>query len=144
MTKTYLLINGKQTDLASHLSRARTIVTLGLASDAAYNVIALDSDSDADIFQCQFTQSAEGWSIQNGQWRTDCPKGILSRLQHACAMCMGRCVNTHPARPTYGWRLPSSPTLLNGQSLITDSVLLQHGDVIQVGTLSIPVVVESV
>ncbi|MBO4216077.1 MAG: hypothetical protein J5888_07100 [Bacteroidaceae bacterium] len=53
--KTYIEIEGKMVDLEIHLSKARTIVTLGRSSEEAYNVIALEQDS-IDLFQCQFTR----------------------------------------------------------------------------------------
>ena len=119
--------------MESHLSRARTIITLGRLSDEAYNVIALE-DPTVDLFQCQFTRTSDGnWKVQNGQWRTECPKGIRSRLQHACSLCMGCCVNVRPAHPIYDWRLPEKPTLLNGLEISSEGVELKDGDVIQVG-----------
>ena len=137
--KTYIEIEGKQVDLESHLSKARTIVTLGKNTEEAYNVLALDEES-VEIFQCQFTRSADGnWIIQNGQWRTGCPKGIRSRLQHACNLCMGRCVNSRPAHPTYSWRDPKNSTLLNGVELNHEGTELKDGDVITVGDLHLPV-----
>ena len=137
--KTYIEIEGKQVDLESHLSKARTIITLGKNTEEAYNVLALDEES-VDIFQCQFTRTAEGnWQIQNGQWRTGCPKGIRSRLQHACNLCMGRCVNSRPAHPTYSWRDPKNSTLLNGVELNHEGMELKDGDVIAVGNLHLSV-----
>ena len=133
--KTYIEIEGKQVDLESHLSKARTIITLGKNTEEAYNVLALDEEN-VDIFQCQFTRTAEGnWQIQNGQWRTGCPKGIRSRLQHACNLCMGRCVNSRPAHPTYSWKDPKNSTLLNGVELNHEGMELKDGDVIAVGHL---------
>lgn len=133
--KTYIEIESKQVDLESHLSKARTIITLGKNTEEAYNVLALDEES-VDIFQCQFTRTAEGnWQIQNGQWRTGCPKGIRSRLQHACNLCMGRCVNSRPAHPTYSWKDPKNSTLLNGVELNHEGMELKDGDVIAVGHL---------
>lgn len=141
MMKTYIDIAGRQVDLEANLSKARTIITLGKNSEEAYNVIALDEET-IDLFQCQFTRTAEGnWKIHNGQWRTDCPKGIRSRLQHACNLCMGRCVNTHPARPTYGWRLPQCPTRLNGVELGTEGVGLHDGDHIEIQGRKQPIMV---
>lgn len=133
--KTYIEIESKQVDLESHLSKARTIITLGKNTEEAYNVLALDEES-VDIFQCQFTRTAEGnWQIQNGQWRTGCPKGIRSRLQHACNLCMGRCVNSRPAHPTYSWKDPKNSTLLNGVELNHEGMELKDGDMIAVGHL---------
>lgn len=133
--RTYIEIESKQVDLESHLSKARTIITLGKNTEEAYNVLALDEES-VEIFQCQFTRTAEGnWKIQNGQWRTGCPKGIRSRLQHACNLCMGRCVNSRPAHPTYSWRDPKNSTLLNGVELNHEGMELKDGDVIAVGHL---------
>ena len=137
--KTYIDIEGKQVDLEAHLSKVRTIVTLGRNSEEAYNVIALENDT-IDLFQCQFTRTAEGtWNIQNGQWRTGCPKGIRSRLQHACNLCMGRCVNSRPAHPTYSWKMPDNSTLLNGQEIGNEGIELKDGDVITVGHLHLSV-----
>ena len=86
--KTYLCISDRQVALEDHLSKARTLIPLGRKSEEAYNVLALE-DTALDTFQCQFSCTEAGWKINDGQWRTDCPKGILSRLQHACNLCMG-------------------------------------------------------
>ena len=128
--KTYIEIEGKQVDLESHLSKARTIVTLGKNSEEAYNVIALENDS-IDLFQCQFTRTSAGnWKVQNGQWRTECPKGIRSR-----------CVNSRPAHPTYSWRAPKNSTRLNGMELTHEGMELKDGDVIEAGNLQLSVVI---
>ena len=141
--KTYLEINGKHIDLEANLSRARTIITLGKQSDEAYNVIALE-DSTIDLFQCQFTRTADGaWKVHNGQWRTECPKGIRSRLQHACSFCMGCCVNVRPAHPIYDWRMPETGTLLNGNNLTNEGTALKDGDVISAGSVTIKVLIEA-
>ncbi|MBP5376170.1 MAG: hypothetical protein J6Y38_07555 [Bacteroidaceae bacterium] len=133
--KTFINIAGKLVDLESHLSKARTIITLGKGSEEAFNVLTLDDES-VDLFQCQFTRTPEGeWKIHNGQWRTECPKGIRSRLQHACNLCMGRCVNPRPAHPTYSWRTPKNSTLLNGMELNHEGVEMKDGDMIEVGSV---------
>ena len=133
--KTFINIAGKLVDLESHLSKARTIITLGKESEEAFNVLTLDDES-VDLFQCQFTRTPDGgWKIHNGQWRTECPKGIRSRLQHACNLCMGRCVNPRPAHPTYSWRTPKNSTLLNGMELNHEGVEMKDGDVIEVGSV---------
>ena len=135
--KTYLIIQGKQIDLEKYVSRARTIITLGRDSYEAYNVLALDGDEDADVFQCQFVRVGEVWKVQDGQWRTECPRGIQSRLQHACSMCMGRCVNAKTAQPTYSWRTPICPTLVNGNALTHEGRVLEDGDILSVGKTEI-------
>ena len=133
--KTFINIAGKLVDLESHLSKARTIITLGKTSEEAFNVLAVNDES-VDLFQCQFTRTLDGgWKIHNGQWRTECPKGIRSRLQHACNLCMGRCVNPRPAHPTYSWRTPKKSTLLNGMELNHEGVEMKDGDVIEVGSV---------
>lgn len=64
--KTYVIINGRRVDLEAHLSRSRTIITLGRTSEEAYNVLALDDDS-THLFQCQFTRTDTGaWRVP--QW----------------------------------------------------------------------------
>lgn len=142
MPKTYLHIDGKQTALEDHLSRARTLITLGRNSDEAYNVIALEDDT-LDVFQCQFSQTPTGWKIHNGQWRTECPKGIRSRLQHACSCCIGCCVNVRTAHPTYDWRLPAQATRLNGKPINTEGTHLRDGDEIEAGTQHITVLCQA-
>ena len=123
--KTYIEIEGKQVDLESHLSKARTIVTLGKNS----------------VLQAEVGSSAGNWKVQDGQWRTECPKGIRSRLQHACNLCMGRCVNSRPAHPTYSWRAPKNSTRLNGVELTHEGMELKDGDVIEAGNLQLSVVI---
>ncbi len=139
--KTFLAIEGRLMDVESFLSKARTIVTIGRASEEAYNVVPLQ-DEEADVFQCQLSRADEGWKVQNGQWRTECPKGIRSRLQHACNLCLGRCVNVSPAHPKYSWRMPEKATLLNGVALTSEAKVLQDGDVITIGKTNIKVVVQ--
>ncbi len=134
----YLQIADRQTDPQTLLSARRTIITIGRTTDETYNVIAID-DPEADTFQCQLKQSADGWTIQNGQWRTECPKGIRSQLQHACSMCMGRCVNPRPANPKYSWRMPQKPTLVNNREIHPDGQLLHIGDSILCGHTTIEV-----
>ncbi|MBQ6964881.1 MAG: hypothetical protein IJP82_04220 [Bacteroidaceae bacterium] len=131
--KTYIEIEGKMVDLEGLLSPGRTIITLGRSAEEAYNLIALE-DERVDLFQCQFVRVDGGWKVQNGQWRTECPKGIRSRLQHACSMCMGRCVNPRPAHPIYSWRMPQQDTLLNGVKLTNEGTELKDGDVLSVGS----------
>ena len=130
--ETTLLIDEQPYVLEQLLSQERSLITLGRQSDKAYNVIAID-DEGVDTFQCQLSLCEAGWKIQHGQWRTECPKGIRSRLQHACSLCMGRCVNTRPAHPTYSWRMPEKVALVNGTELTNDGVLLQQGDMIALG-----------
>ncbi len=131
-------IAGQTIDPQTLLSPRRTLISIGRQSADAYNVITID-DASVDLFQCQLKLSTDGWLLQNGQWRTECPKGILSRLQHACSMCMGRCVNSRPANPTYSWRMPATPTLLNGQPLPAEGALLNDGDSILCGNINIHV-----
>ena len=136
--KTYLTVDGRRIELEGLLSRARTIVTLGRSSEEIYNVLTME-DETVDVFQCQFVTAENGWKVQNGQWRTECPKGIRSRLQHACSMCRGCCVNPRPAHPVYSWRMPEHPTLLNGKALKGEGTELQDGDVLQVGNRKVVV-----
>lgn len=133
-----LTINGNTISLDTLLSKYRTIISLGRQTSEAYNVVAIDEES-VDVFQCQIKRSGDGWLVQNGQWRTECPKGIRSQLQHACSMCMGRCVNTRPANPTYSWRIPARPTLLCGNPIPSEGSMLHAGDVLQCGNIEIGV-----
>lgn len=126
--KTFLSVNGCVYALDDLVSASRTIVTVGKESDEAYNVVA--TGAAGELFQCQLTRSGDGWLLQNGQWRTECPRGIRSRLQHACQMCQGRCVNLRTARPNYYWRFPETATLLNGDPLPAEGTIIKDGDLI--------------
>ena len=135
---TILHIGEQSYTLESFLSPKRTLITIGLQSDKAYNVIPL-ADEQADLFQCQLSQTPQGWKIQNGQWRTECPKGIRSRLQHACDLCIGCCVNPRPAHPTYSWRFPAKTTLLNGNRILEGGAILHPGDTISIENTDIQI-----
>ena len=127
--------------LEKMLSASRTIITVGRETDETYNVIT--TGGEGEMFQCQLTRAEGGWLLRNGQWRTECPKGIRSRLQHACALCMGCCVNVRPANPTYSWRFPEKPTLLNGETVPENGAVIKQGDVISIGDLQLTVSVET-
>ena len=133
---TILHVGQQSFTLEAFLSPKRTLITIGRQADEAYNVIPID-DEQAELFPCQLSRTPQGWKIQNGQWRTECPKGIRSRLQHACDLCIGRCVNTRPAHPIYSWHFPAVPTLLNGEEIPAEGILLQHGDCITIGGTNI-------
>lgn len=126
--------------LEKMLSASRTIITIGMETDETYNVIT--TGEEGEMFQCQLTRTEEGWLLRNGQWRTECPKGIRSRLQHACALCRGCCVNVRTANPTYSWRFPEKPTLLNGETIPEKGVVVKEDDVISIGRFQLAVSVE--
>jgi len=125
--------------LKEFLIMGRTFVTLGRKSDEVYNCIDLDSNS-LDPFQCQFARDEEGhWTIQQGQIRTECPRGLISARQIACTSCPGCCVNIRPGRPRYYWRYPKQETLLNDSPLDQEKHLLKPGDSIRIAEVLISV-----
>ncbi len=128
--RTKLIINTDEYVLEDLLTPSRTVITVGMESDETYNVVP--TGNQWNLFQCQLTHTDKGWLLRNGQWRTECPKGIRSRLQHACQMCLGRCVNIRTANPKYSWRFPDHATLLNGTTVPEDGVVVQDGDIITV------------
>lgn len=138
--RTQLTVGDNEFVLEKMLSASRTIITIGLETDETYNMIT--TGGEGEMFQCQLTRTEGGWLLRNGQWRTECPKGIRSRLQHACAMCLGRCVNDRTANPRYSWRFPEKPTLLNGEIIPENGVVVKEGDVISVGGLHMKISVE--
>lgn len=138
--KTQLTAGDNVFILEKMLSASRTIITIGRETDETYNVIT--TGGEGDMFQCQLTRTEGEWLLRNGQWRTECPKGIRSRLQHACALCRGCCVNVRTANPTYSWRYPEKPTLLNGETIPEKGVVVKEGDVISFGTFQLMVSVE--
>lgn len=138
--RTQLTVGDNVFVLEKMVSASRTIITIGRETDETYNVIT--TGGEGEMFQCQLTRAEGGWLLRNGQWRTECPKGIRSRLQHACALCRGCCVNVRTANPTYSWRFPEKPTLLNGETIPEKGVVVKEGDVISVGSFQIKVSVE--
>ena len=128
--KTKLTVGNSEYVLEDLISQSRSMITIGRETDEAFNVIT--TGGHWGVFQCQFNCTDSGWLLRNGQLRTECPKGIKSRLQHACRMCMGRCVNIRTANPRYSWRFPDHPTLLNGLPLSDGGVVVKDGNVITV------------
>lgn len=128
--KTKLIVDSNEFVLEDQLSPSRSIIMIGKESEEAYNVIP--TGEHWDLFQCQLTHSERGWLLRNGQWRTECPKGIRSRLQHACQVCRGCCVNVRTANPKYSWRFPACATLLNGKIVPEEGIVVKDGDIITI------------
>jgi len=125
--------------LTEFLTMGRTLVTLGKKCDEVYNCVDIDSDN-VDPFQCQFAKDDDGnWTIQHGQIRTECPRGLISARQIACNSCPGRCVNIRPGRPHYFWRHPEQETLLNDIPLDQEKHLLNTKDTIKIADILISV-----
>ncbi len=123
--------------LTEFLIQGRTLVTLGRRSDEIYNCVDIDSEH-LDPFQCQFSRDDAGrWTIQHGQLRTECPRGLKSARQIACTSCPGCCINIRPGRPNYFWRHPAHDTLLNGHPLDSTPHLLHPNDSIEIADILI-------
>jgi len=144
MTDPILIVNipdkrPRRYRLTDSLTLGRTLVTLGKKCDEVYNCVDIDSEG-IDPFQCQFTKDNEGnWTIQHGQIRTECPRGLISFRQIACNTCPGRCVNIRPGRPHYFWRYPEQKTFLNDIPLDDQKHLLNPGDIIRIADVNISV-----
>lgn len=128
-------INDKEYELEGFLSKIRQHVTVGRKSGEAHNCITIEDESVA-LFQCQLAKEGGEWVIENGQWRTECPKGIRHHKEVVCNACMGCCVNGTPGRPKYSWRYPDVPTMINGAPLPEGTTVLHAGDVITMGNVS--------
>lgn len=112
------------------------VINIGQKCKQVWNTIALDSDS-IDPFQCHLIGSGDSWRLEDGQERTECPKGLLSSKMVPCNGCLGRCVNIHAGRPKYYKRTPQTPTLINGESVGQWGTQLKDGDVITMGDVTI-------
>lgn len=115
------------------------VVSIGKKCKQVWNTIAIDSES-ADQFQCHLIGSGETWRLNEGQNRTECPKGLLSSKLIPCNGCLGRCVNLHAGRPKYYQRDPGAPTLINGEKVGQWGTELKGGDVISFGDVRINVI----
>ncbi len=125
--------------LEEFLTMGRTLVTLGKKCDEVYNCVDIDSEN-IDPFQCQFAKDDDGhWTIQHGQIRTECPRGLISARQIACTSCPGCCINIHPGRPHYFWRHPEQKTLLNDVPMNEEKHPLNPGDTIKIADVIISV-----
>ena len=114
------------------------VVNIGQKCKQVWNTIAIDSEQ-VHPFQCHMIGSGDTWRLEEGQERTECPKGLLSSKMIPCNGCLGRCVNIHAGRPKYFKRTPETPTLINGQSIGQWGTQLNVGDVITIGEVTINV-----
>lgn len=127
-----IVINNKEYNLETIYTYQRKLISIGRKCDEVCNAIEIDDDA-FDIFQCQISKNGnDEWQIHNGQYRTECPKGLKSARDKACSMCMSVCVSISIANPTYSWRIPERATLLNGE-MFDEYAPLHEGDVISVG-----------
>jgi len=111
------------------------VITIGQRCKQVWNAIAID-DETVDPFQCHLLGVVGGkWTLNNGQVRTECPKGLISSKTVPCNGCTGRCVNIHPGRPKYPQRLPETATLINGEAVGKWGSELKEGDVVEMGTV---------
>lgn len=114
------------------------VLNIGQKCKQVWNTIAID-DEGADPFQCHLIGSGDSWRLNEGQNRTECPKGLLSSKLVPCNGCLGRCVNIHAGRPKYYQHDPQSPTLINGKNIGKWGEQLKVGDVITFGEVTINV-----
>lgn len=121
----------KTITLKDNITPQRPVIWIGAHDDAVYNTIIIDG---SDTFQCSisFDKETAKWKVQNGQVRTECPRGLKSDRAKACSLCRGCCVNIRTANPTYSLRIPQNPTLLNGQPLPVEGVILNENDIITI------------
>lgn len=109
------------------------VITIGRRCDEVWNAIAIN-DASTDTFQCHIFGAAGGpWRLNNGQNRTECPKGLRSARLVPCNGCTGRCVNITSGRPKYYTRTPDSPTLFNGKQVGKWGETLNEGDKVTFG-----------
>ena len=115
------------------------VVNIGQKCKQVWNTIAVESES-VNPFQCHLIGSAESWRLNEGQNRTECPKGLLSSKLIPCNGCLGRCVNIHAGRPKYYQRDPETPTLINGEKVGQSGTEIISGDAISYGDVRINVI----
>lgn len=115
------------------------VVNIGRKDMHVWNAIAIEAES-VDRFQCHLIGSGDSWRLNEGQNRTECPKGLLSSKLVPCNGCLGRCVNLRAGRPKYYQRDPETPTLINGQKIGQWGTELNPGDVIGFGDVKINVI----
>lgn len=115
------------------------IVNIGRKCKEVWNTIAIEDES-IDPFQCNLVGAVGGsWRLTHGQNRTECPKGLLSNKTIPCSSCMGRCVGMHPGKARYYHRTPEVQTMLNGKPLGKWGVVINPGDTISFGDVTISV-----
>jgi len=134
-------VEGKDTnyDLDALASSSSGIITIGKKCKEVWNAISIEDDS-VDAFQCHIIGGAGApMRLNNGQERTECPKGLMSNKLIPCNGCLGRCVNLHAGRPKYYQRDPETPTLINGEAIGQWGTVIKAGDVITCGNVSLSV-----
>lgn len=136
-----VIVNDKTTtyDLNELGVKFSGVVNIGQKCKQVWNTIAIESES-VDPFQCHLIGRDKSWRLNEGQNRTECPKGLLSCKLIPCNGCLGRCVNIHAGRPKYYQRDPETPTLINGEKVGQWGTELKTGDVISIGGAIINVI----
>lgn len=118
-----------QLNLESLIIPVRQVIWIGRKDDAVYNTVHVDCE---DTFLCSiaFAKDTGAWTLTNGQVRTHCPRGLRSYRSKACSACQGCCAYHRTANPDYSLRVPKSQTLINGNPVPEEGVLLCEGDTI--------------
>jgi len=118
------------------LAAKYTSISIGKKTDEVWNAVAIESE-EVDTFQCHIVSCAGGpWRLNNGQNRTQCPKGLKSDRLMPCNGCEGPCVG---GRPKFANRLPAKPTLINGNPVSEWGTTLNMNDIITMGDTEIKV-----
>lgn len=126
-------------DLDALAEKHSGVITIGKKCKEVWNAIAIESES-VDAFQCHLIGPVGGpWKLNEGQNRTECPKGLMSSKLVPCNGCMGRCVNLRAGRPKYYQRDPATATLVNGDNVGKYGTEIKEGDTISFGDVSIMV-----
>ena len=113
------------------------IINIGQHTKYVWNTIAI-GDESIDQFQCHLIGCVGGpWTLNHGQQRTECPKGLLSSKTIPCNGCTGRCVNVTPGRPKYPKRIPETPTLINNKPVSEWGTTINPGDEISFGNVTL-------
>lgn len=116
-------------ELEKFITPVRQVIWIGAKDEGVYNTLHIDG---VDVFQSSISYDRESqtWTLSNGQVRTHCTRGLKSDRSRACSLCRGCCAYVRTANPDYSRRMPNKITLLNGNSLPDEGVILKDEDVI--------------
>ena len=65
--------------------------------------------------------------------------GVVNIGRKCCSSCMGRCIGVHPGKARYYQRTPEVQTMLNGKPLGKWGEVINPGDTISFGEVTISV-----
>ena len=122
------------------------ILTVGRDTEDVYNTIPIKETLSSFVSRCHCTLELDyergAWIIRDGQWRTDCLKGLH---WNGCKNCPNGEMITPWSKPEcvqrqkFEWRLSMNGTYVNSTEVPKSGVILHLGEIISIGDVKLRV-----